>query len=232
MLGTVIEKSDVEFLEVGELFVVSPFPTGIQSLRHGVTFPPSEAIDLVEGMVAGNGPYCPTLRVGAASHRVGMGRGRTPLRDTRGDRRTRGVPKRGGELRVAQRGSRTGGAVEARGRCRGREFLGRGAGSLRAGHAVVRTLGARRFRLQLVPGDPGQRRGKWPDSCGRALSLCVVTEPDLQPEPEVAGRRLHCICGSAAARRVGLPGVSRWRRQPRGCHRCGLLVHAGRQRHG
>jgi hypothetical protein len=58
VLATAIEKSDVDFLEVGELLVSQPLPGGYASLRNGVDVPPSEAIDLVEGMVAGNGPYC------------------------------------------------------------------------------------------------------------------------------------------------------------------------------
>ncbi|MFI7295235.1 hypothetical protein [Streptomyces sp. NPDC050121] len=57
-LATVIEKSDVDFLEVGELLVSQPLPGRYASLRNGVDVPPSEAIDLVEGMVAGRGPYC------------------------------------------------------------------------------------------------------------------------------------------------------------------------------
>lgn len=57
-LGTVIEKSDVDFLEVGELLVSRPLPERYSTLRNGVAVPPSEAIDLVEAMVAGSGPYC------------------------------------------------------------------------------------------------------------------------------------------------------------------------------
>jgi hypothetical protein len=58
VLGMVIEKSDVDFLEVSELLVGLPLPDGCSSLRNGVEVSPSEAIDLVEGMVAGRGPYC------------------------------------------------------------------------------------------------------------------------------------------------------------------------------
>jgi hypothetical protein len=54
----VIGKSDVDSLEVGELLVGLPLPDGRSSLRNGVELSPSEAIDLIEGMVAGRGPYC------------------------------------------------------------------------------------------------------------------------------------------------------------------------------
>lgn len=58
VLGMVIEKSDVGSLEVDDLLVALPLPDGCSSLRNGVEIPPLEAIDLVEGMVAGRGPYC------------------------------------------------------------------------------------------------------------------------------------------------------------------------------
>ncbi|WP_189670807.1 hypothetical protein [Promicromonospora soli] len=58
VLDMVIEKSGSDFLEVGELLVSQPLPDRYMSLRNGVEVSRSEAIDLIEGMVAGRGPYC------------------------------------------------------------------------------------------------------------------------------------------------------------------------------
>jgi hypothetical protein len=64
MLALVIEKSGVDFLEVGGLLVSHPLPSHYLDLRNGVEVGPLEAIDLVEGMVAGRGPYCRLSRPG------------------------------------------------------------------------------------------------------------------------------------------------------------------------
>lgn len=58
VLGAVIEKSGVEFLEVGELLVSEPLPDRNLDLRNGAQVQLPKAIDLVEGMAAGHGPYC------------------------------------------------------------------------------------------------------------------------------------------------------------------------------
>lgn len=58
LLTTVIERSAVQALEVGDLLVNQPLPDSRPRLRNGVEVTPSEAVDLVEGMAAGNGPYC------------------------------------------------------------------------------------------------------------------------------------------------------------------------------
>lgn len=58
MLETVIEKSEVDLLEVDELLVNQPLPDRYLSLRNGVKVHPLEALDVVDGMVAGRGPYC------------------------------------------------------------------------------------------------------------------------------------------------------------------------------
>ncbi|MEU2561265.1 hypothetical protein ABZ626_18305 [Streptomyces longispororuber] len=58
VLGVVIEKSAVDFLEVGELLVGEPLPDKYLGLRNGAKLRIPQAIDLVEGMAAGRGPYC------------------------------------------------------------------------------------------------------------------------------------------------------------------------------
>ncbi|MFF8315614.1 hypothetical protein ACF06V_00435 [Streptomyces bobili] len=58
VLGAVIEKSGVDFLEVGELLVSEPLPGRHLGLYNGTEVPFPQAIDLVEGMAAGRGPYC------------------------------------------------------------------------------------------------------------------------------------------------------------------------------
>ncbi|RPE45131.1 hypothetical protein EDD90_8392 [Streptomyces sp. Ag109_O5-1] len=58
VLETVVEKSAVDLLEVGELLVNQPLPDRYSGLRNGVRVPPAEALDLVRRMVAGDGPYC------------------------------------------------------------------------------------------------------------------------------------------------------------------------------
>ncbi|MFF8189986.1 hypothetical protein ACF05L_03680 [Streptomyces bobili] len=58
VLGAVIEMSGVDFLEVGELLVSEPLPDRHLGLYNGAEVPFPQAIDLVEGMAAGRGPYC------------------------------------------------------------------------------------------------------------------------------------------------------------------------------
>ncbi|WP_149825066.1 hypothetical protein [Streptomyces tailanensis] len=58
ILAIVIERSDADSLEVGDLLVSRPLPGIYAQLRNGADVSPSEAIDLVEGMAAGSGPYC------------------------------------------------------------------------------------------------------------------------------------------------------------------------------
>lgn len=58
ILAIVIEQSDADFLEVGELLVSRPLPARYSELRNGADVSPSEAIHLVERMAAGIGPYC------------------------------------------------------------------------------------------------------------------------------------------------------------------------------
>lgn len=58
VLGAAIEKSDADVLEVSWLFAGEPLPDGFLGLRLGVEVEPRQAIDLVEGMAAGRGPYC------------------------------------------------------------------------------------------------------------------------------------------------------------------------------
>lgn len=64
ILGIVIENSCVDLLEVGELLVNQPLTGGYLSLRNGVDISSREAIDLIERMVAGVGPYCRLSRPG------------------------------------------------------------------------------------------------------------------------------------------------------------------------
>jgi len=58
VLGAVIAKSGIDFLEVGELLVSEPLPDRHLGLRNGAEVQLPQAIDLVEGMAAGRGPYC------------------------------------------------------------------------------------------------------------------------------------------------------------------------------
>ncbi|MEU6639473.1 hypothetical protein [Streptomyces rochei] len=58
VLGAVIAKSGVDFLEVGELLVNEPLSGRHLGLRNGAEVQFPQAIDLVEGMAAGRGPYC------------------------------------------------------------------------------------------------------------------------------------------------------------------------------
>lgn len=61
-VAAVIEACDVDALEVGELLVGLPLPSRYADLRNGVEVGPAEAVDLVEAMVAGHGPYCRLAR--------------------------------------------------------------------------------------------------------------------------------------------------------------------------
>jgi hypothetical protein len=54
----VIEDVHVDLLKVDELLVNEPLPSRYSSLHNGVEVPVLYAIDLVEGMVSGRGPYC------------------------------------------------------------------------------------------------------------------------------------------------------------------------------
>lgn len=63
-VAAVIETCDVDALEVGELLVSLPLPARYADLRNGVEVGPTQAVDLVEAMVAGHGPYCRLLRPG------------------------------------------------------------------------------------------------------------------------------------------------------------------------
>ncbi|MFE0693005.1 hypothetical protein [Streptomyces sp. NPDC058869] len=58
VLGAVIAKSGVDFLEVSELLVSEPLPDRHLGLHNGAEVQFPQAIDLVEGMAAGRGPYC------------------------------------------------------------------------------------------------------------------------------------------------------------------------------
>ncbi|WP_405894596.1 hypothetical protein OG272_22260 [Streptomyces sp. NBC_00104] len=58
ILAIVIQQSEADALEVGELLVNRPLPGRYANLRNGVDVSPSQAVDLVEGMAAGRGPYC------------------------------------------------------------------------------------------------------------------------------------------------------------------------------
>ncbi|GAA1031466.1 hypothetical protein GCM10009565_71890 [Amycolatopsis albidoflavus] len=58
VLGAVVAKSGIDFLEVGELLVNEPLPDRHLGLRNGAEVHFPQAIDLVEGMAAGRGPYC------------------------------------------------------------------------------------------------------------------------------------------------------------------------------
>ncbi|WP_330456087.1 hypothetical protein OIB37_03920 [Streptomyces sp. NBC_00820] len=58
VLGMAIEKSGADLLEVGELLVSEPLSDRYPGVRNGAEVPPPQAIDLVEGMAAGRGPYC------------------------------------------------------------------------------------------------------------------------------------------------------------------------------
>ncbi len=58
VLTAVIAKSGIDFLEVGELLVNDPLPDRHRGLRNGAEVQFPQAIDLVEGMAAGRGPYC------------------------------------------------------------------------------------------------------------------------------------------------------------------------------
>lgn len=56
-VGAVIETCDADALELGELLVSLPLPDKYAHLRNGVEVGSAEAVDLVECMVAGHGPY-------------------------------------------------------------------------------------------------------------------------------------------------------------------------------
>ncbi|MEU8347320.1 hypothetical protein AB0C74_36950 [Spirillospora sp. NPDC048832] len=58
VLGALIAKSDADLLEVRELLVSEPLPGRHLGLHNGAKVPLPQAIDLVEGMAAGRGPYC------------------------------------------------------------------------------------------------------------------------------------------------------------------------------
>jgi len=58
VLRTVIAESGVDTLQVSELLVSRPLPDRYCMLRNGWELSPAKAVDLVEDMVAGFGPYC------------------------------------------------------------------------------------------------------------------------------------------------------------------------------
>ncbi|MFK0249383.1 hypothetical protein ACIQUM_32190 [Amycolatopsis azurea] len=57
VLEETIQKTGADFLEVGELLVSEPLPGKHLGLRNGAKVELPQAMDLVEGMVAGHGPY-------------------------------------------------------------------------------------------------------------------------------------------------------------------------------
>lgn len=57
-LTTVIKASGADPLEVDELLVSRPLPEELAELRNGSQVDRAEAVDLVVGMAAGDGPYC------------------------------------------------------------------------------------------------------------------------------------------------------------------------------
>lgn len=57
-LGAVFARSGVDLLEVGGLLVNEPLPDRHTGLRNGGNVRLAQAIDIVEGMAAGRGPYC------------------------------------------------------------------------------------------------------------------------------------------------------------------------------
>ncbi len=58
VLGEVIAKTGVDLFEVGELLVSEPLPDRHLGLHNGAEIQLPQAIDFVEGMAAGRGPYC------------------------------------------------------------------------------------------------------------------------------------------------------------------------------
>lgn len=58
LIGLVIDKVGARFLEVSELLVNEPLAGELIGLRNGAKFHFSKAIDLVERMASGLGPYC------------------------------------------------------------------------------------------------------------------------------------------------------------------------------
>ncbi|MER7078941.1 hypothetical protein [Saccharopolyspora kobensis] len=73
VLGAVIAKSGIDFLEVGELLVNEPLPDRHLGLRNGVGVQFPQAIDLVEDMAAGRGPYCQLFIPGRLQIESGWG---------------------------------------------------------------------------------------------------------------------------------------------------------------
>ncbi|CAM5560096.1 hypothetical protein SAVIM338S_04623 [Streptomyces avidinii] len=70
ILRLVIEASNAEALEIGELLVSRPLPDIHSQLHNGSEISPAEAVELVVAMVSGEGPYCrlsrePQLRIGS-----------------------------------------------------------------------------------------------------------------------------------------------------------------------
>jgi hypothetical protein len=58
VIGAAIGKSGADFLMVGDLLVSEPLSDCHLGLRNGVEVRSPQAIELVEGMAAGRGPYC------------------------------------------------------------------------------------------------------------------------------------------------------------------------------
>ncbi|MFE5974365.1 hypothetical protein ACFQ64_19660 [Streptomyces sp. NPDC056460] len=58
VIGAAIGKSAADFLTVGDLLVSEPLSDGHLGLRNGAEVRSPQAIELVEGMAAGRGPYC------------------------------------------------------------------------------------------------------------------------------------------------------------------------------
>ncbi len=73
VIGAVAEKSAAGSLEVGELLVSQPLPDRHLGLYNGVQVQFPQAIDLVEGMAAGRGPYCQLSSPGLLQIESGWG---------------------------------------------------------------------------------------------------------------------------------------------------------------
>ncbi|MGC4943973.1 hypothetical protein [Kribbella sp. DT2] len=68
LIQEILKDSEISRLEVVDLQVNDPLPDRFVGLRNGSSLPVSDALDLIVGMAAGDGPYC--VLVGGAVFRL------------------------------------------------------------------------------------------------------------------------------------------------------------------
>lgn len=223
VVAAVIETCDVDALEVGALLVSLPPPGRHAGLRNGVEVGPADAVDLVESMVAGYGPYCRLLRPGRLQIESGWD-GTVHLYVTSGGAAASELPGRlrGGELSIGWRQAapepvevtRPVDAVADESFWKAvREVSERT--TLVCERWAYGAYGCRWFRVTPENATEVARLVR-----PRSL-LCVAVDPDLRPRPELLEDDLTAFAAP------GPPGELPYRAWPGGADALSEITGAG-----